>query len=109
MKYMFDILFNNLDNIALVTGTIGTILWAHNGIGVKYVSVWWLVSSFFWVAFAYRKDLTALGIRDLISVSLYLYGFYRHIFCHKNVKIPNYDTEISTYVTESVVADPSQN
>lgn len=66
-----------LDWLALLVGTIGTVLWAHNGKLAKYAAVWWLVSSVLWMLFAYLKGLPALASRDLISVLLYLYGGYR--------------------------------
>lgn len=72
---MIDLL--HLDWVALIVGTIGTILWAHNGKSAKYACVFWLFSSLIWMAFAYFKGLPALGIRDLISVALYVYGGYR--------------------------------
>lgn len=77
-------LLQYLDWPALVVGTIGTILWAHNGRGAKYAAVWWLVSSLLWMLFAYGKGLPALGTRDLISVVLYLYGGYRWLFPKKD-------------------------
>lgn len=72
-----NLLLSYLDWLALSMGTIGTILWAHNGRGAKYAAGWWLASSLLWMAFAYLKGLPALGTRDLLSVLLYLYGGYR--------------------------------
>lgn len=67
----------NLDSIGLVVGTLGTIFWAHNGKMAKYAAVLWFFSSVLWILFAWKNHLTALGARDAISVSLYLYGGYR--------------------------------
>jgi hypothetical protein len=66
-----------LDWIALFIGTIGTFLWARNGAYAKYAGIFWLISSFFWCAYAYIDHQTALGGRDLLSVSLYLYAIYK--------------------------------
>jgi hypothetical protein len=66
-----------LDWLALAIGTVGTVLWAHNGAWAKYAAVFWFVSSIFWVAFAYTTNGTALGIRDGISIALYMYGAWR--------------------------------
>jgi len=70
-------LANHLDWIALLVGAVGSLLWAHNGRSAKYASVWWLVSSLLWVAFAWARGLPALGLRDLVGVSVTLYGCYR--------------------------------
>jgi hypothetical protein len=66
-----------LDWAALGVGTIGTILWAHNGKWAKYAAIWWLASSILWIWYASLNNLAALGARDLISVSLYVYGGWR--------------------------------
>lgn len=68
-----------LDWLALATGTIGTVLWAHNGQWARWAAVWWLASSFLWVAFAWKSGLAALGVRDFISICLYMYGAWRWI------------------------------
>lgn len=67
----------HLDWVALAIGTTGTILWSQNGRFSKWAAVWWLVSSFFWVAFSWMHGLPALGLRDLISILLYVYGAWR--------------------------------
>ena len=66
-----------LDWAALAVGTIGTILWAHNGAWAKHAAVWWLASSCLWAWFAYANGLPALGIRDAISILLSVYGAWR--------------------------------
>lgn len=66
-----------LDWLALVLGTVGTIAWAHNGKGARYAACWWLASSVCWMVYAYLNGLPALGLRDSISIALYLYGGYR--------------------------------
>jgi nicotinamide riboside transporter PnuC len=72
-----QILANHLDWLALVLGAIGSVLWAHNGRRAKYASVWWLVSSLLWIVFAWLNGLPALGLRDVLGVSVALYGCYR--------------------------------
>ena len=66
-----------LDWLALAVGTVGTVLWTHNGRLAKYAAVWWLASSVLWVIYSWLKGLPALGARDFISVGLYLYGGWR--------------------------------
>lgn len=67
----------HLDWLALFIGTIGTVLWAHNGRWAKYAAVYWLASSVVWMAFAWLQGLPALGVRDAISTALYVYGGWR--------------------------------
>lgn len=66
-----------LDWAALLVGTIGTVLWAHNGPQARWAASWWLASSALWAAFAWTEGMPALGIRDAISVGLYVYGAWR--------------------------------
>lgn len=75
----------SFDWIALIIGTIGTVLWAHNGNLSKYAAVLWFFSSIFWIAYAYFESQTALGFRDFISVLLYLYGAYRWLINPKKL------------------------
>ena len=70
-------LTHHLDWMALLVGAVGSFLWAHNGRGAKYASVWWLVSSLMWVVFAWLQGLPALGARDALGVSSTLYGCFR--------------------------------
>ncbi|HXD42962.1 MAG TPA: hypothetical protein VN649_20520 [Ramlibacter sp.] len=72
-----DSLANHLDWIALVFGAVGSLLWAHNGRSAKYASLWWLLSSLLWVAFAWVQGLPALGVRDAVGVGSTLYGCFR--------------------------------
>lgn len=78
-------LAGHLDWIALLVGGIGSLLWAHNGPSAKYASVWWLCSSLLWVGFAWLHGLAALGLRDLLSVCVTLYGCYRWLQPRKPV------------------------
>lgn len=77
------LLTDYLDWLALAVGTIGTVLWAHNGAWAKYAAFWWLASSLLWIGYAYLKGLPALGARDLISVTLYIYGGWRWVLQRK--------------------------
>lgn len=70
-------LANQLDWLALLVGAVGSVLWAHNGRLARYAAVWWLVSSVLWVVFAWLNGLPALGVRDVVGVSVALYGCYR--------------------------------
>lgn len=70
-------LVNHLDWMAMVVGAVGTLLWAHNGRSARWAAAWWLTSSLLWLSFAWAKGLPALGARDLLSTTLYLYGGWR--------------------------------
>jgi hypothetical protein len=74
---MMDFIIANLDWIALAIGTVGSFLWAQNGESAKYASLWWLCSSLLWIAVSYVKGLPAVGARDMIGVSMNLYGGWR--------------------------------
>lgn len=74
------------DYLALTVGTIGTILWAHNGKWTHYAAIFWFISSILWIVFAYTHDLPALSIRDAISIVLYLYGAWRWIYNKKVIE-----------------------
>lgn len=69
--------FNHLDYVAVAIGTLGTVFWAHNGSWARYAAILWLVSSLFWIFYAWLNGLPALGLRDLVSVSMYVYGGWR--------------------------------
>lgn len=66
-----------IDWLALALGTIGTVIWAHNGSWSRYAAVLWLASSILWLIYAWLNGLPALGGRDAISIALYVYGGYR--------------------------------
>lgn len=74
---MSSLISLNLDWVALCIGTLGTVLWAHNGKSASYAGVLWFVSAMIWIAYAYLNRLPALGSRDIINVLLYIYGAYR--------------------------------
>jgi hypothetical protein len=70
-------IIQHLDYAALVIGTLGTLLWAHNGRNAKYAAPCWIASSLLWIGFAWASGLPALGMRDFLSVCLYAYGGWR--------------------------------
>ena len=76
-----------MDWIALLIGTIGTALWAHNGKSARLAAPLWLASSLIWMVYAYINGLSALGARDFISVSLYGYGIWRWCFPRKKAGV----------------------
>lgn len=79
-----DISALHLDWIALALGTVGTVLWAHAGKQARWAAVWWLASSVVWIAYAYAMGLPALGLRDCLSVVLYLYGAWRWLMARRH-------------------------
>ncbi len=74
---ILNLIISKLDWLALIIGTIGTILWSHNGKSAKYAAVLWFISSIIWVIYAYLNNLPTLGMRDAISISLYIYGMIK--------------------------------
>lgn len=72
-----EVAANHLDWLALAIGAVGSFLWAHNGESAKHASLWWLVSSLLWIAFAWLHGMPALGVRDVLGIATAAYGCYR--------------------------------
>lgn len=72
-----ELFVNHLDWLALAVGAVGSFLWAHNGESAKHASLWWLVSSLLWIAFAWLHGMPALGVRDMLGIATAAYGCYR--------------------------------
>ena len=77
-----------LDWIAFATGIVGTALWAHKGAWAKWASVWWLVSSIAWLAFAWQQDLLALVLEMILTCALVGYGVWNWMVRGGSVETP---------------------
>lgn len=71
---------------AFVVGTVGSILWAHNGAWAKYAGAFWLVASLLWVWFARLSGVPGLAARDLVSILTALWGAWRWLGADKKSK-----------------------
>lgn len=60
-----------LEYSALITGLIGTALWAVKKRPLL-VAIMWLVSSLMWIVFAQMNGHVGLTIRDVVGVALCL-------------------------------------
>ncbi|MBK4735888.1 hypothetical protein [Noviherbaspirillum pedocola] len=65
---------NYFDTGALLFGFVGSTLWAQNGRFVRYVSIFWMVSSMLWIAYALSAHLPAVGLNHVVNLGLNLYG-----------------------------------
>lgn len=73
--------------LALIIGTIGTILWSI-GWNQLTVSILWLLSSLLWIVFALSNEHYALTARDMLGVFLYIIGIKTY---WKNKKIEDFE------------------
>ncbi len=65
--------------LAFAVGTIGSLLWAHNGTWSKYAAAFWLAASVLWVWYAQLSGVPALAARDLVGIGIALWGVWRWI------------------------------
>lgn len=70
-------LAEHLDTGALLLGLVGSVLWAQNGRFVKYVSLFWMVSSVLWIMYASAAHLPAVALNHVANLCLNLYGCKR--------------------------------
>lgn len=63
--------------LAFGLGSVGSVLWAHNGAGARYAAAFWLAASLLWLCFAKLSGLPGLAARDAISLATGLWGVWR--------------------------------
>ena len=67
-------IYEHLDSVAPVIGTMGSILWAQNGRYAKYTALFWLLSAVAWLIFAIHAKNVSLAACQVFNVCLVLYG-----------------------------------
>jgi hypothetical protein len=63
--------------LAFGFGTVGSVLWAHNGPWSKFAAAFWLAASLLWVWFARLSGHPGLVARDAVSILTALWGAWR--------------------------------
>ena len=63
--------------LAFAVGTVGALLWAHNGPWSKYAAAFWIIASLLWIWFDRLSGLAGPAARDLVSIFITLWGVWR--------------------------------
>lgn len=74
---------DSLQWLAFAVGTIGSLLWAHNGVWSKYAAAFWLAASVLWVWYARLSGVPGLAARDLVGIGTAVWGAWRWMSSEK--------------------------